>query len=51
MDKDFAEFMKKNQKANKEIENELNKMIDGDIELKKMKSKKDPNDIDSDDCN
>lgn len=50
MDKEFEEFMKKNQKANKEIEDELRKMMDGDIELKNMKGKKNPDDIDSDDC-
>jgi len=50
MEKEFEEFMKNNNKKNKELDLELKMLMDGDPEFKKMKAKKDPNEIDSDDC-
>lgn len=51
MDKDFQEFMKKHKANDKEIEDELLKMMERDPEFKKLKGKKNPNEIDSIDCN
>jgi len=50
MDENFAEFMKKKKINDREIEDELNMMMEGDPDFKKLRKKKDQNDIDSIDC-